>query len=183
MKIGLIGVSGKPIHSGHWALIHKISNINDKVRVFVSLADRIDKQTKIKILGADMYYIWTEYLLPNLPYNVTVEFGGSPIKKIYQFIGDNQNESDIEFNIYSESKDLLNDFPMQALMKYFAQLNSDNKIKLVPISRKDTKNISGTEMRNYLYNGNKSKFIENLPDVIDGEKAWDLFSRRININY
>lgn len=79
MKIGLIPMSAKPFHLGHYKLIKKAEAENDITLVFVSLSSRGVKRVKRKgvtsevpeegdtpIFGSDMAEIWNLYLIPHL---------------------------------------------------------------------------------------------------------------------
>jgi hypothetical protein len=100
MKIGLIAMSGKPVTAGHWSLIETAAKENDLVKVYVSLSDR-KRPGELTVLGSDMEAIWKRYLQPILPKNVMVTYGGSPVRKIYEFLQESDEKgSDNIFQIY-----------------------------------------------------------------------------------
>ena len=87
MKIGLVPLSAKPYHAGHHYLVEMAANANDKVVIFASTSDR-RRPNEYPISGESMKKIWVNEILPILPSNVDVVFGGSPVRKVYETIGD-----------------------------------------------------------------------------------------------
>lgn len=173
-KIGLIAMSAKPLHSGHWGLIEIASKENDIVMLFVSLSDRI-RPNEFPILGASMERIWREHAEHALPSNVRVVYGGSPIHKIIKVLGDSsQANSQDTFSVYGDTEDIASNFPDTLLKKYCGNLFKTGQVILRPIARSETTDISGTKMRQFLQDGARSAFIMNVPECIDGAAIWDI---------
>ena len=86
MKIALVPVSAKPYHAGHHALVTMAAAENDIVKLFVSTSDR-KRKGQFPILGSDMEKIWKQELEPIMPGNVQIEYGGSPVRKVYEALG------------------------------------------------------------------------------------------------
>ena len=176
MKIGLIAGSYKPFHAGHMGLIEIASKENDEVHLFVSTSDR-KRPGEIAILGSDMTNIWKVYLEPIMPDNVVIKYGGSPVANVYVELGEaNEQGSKNTFAIYADPTDLSQNFSNISLNKYAGNLLSNKQIKLRPIQRTQTKDVSGTKMREYLATGDAASFISNLPDGVDGSAIWDILS-------
>jgi len=166
MKIGLVPGAYKPYHAGHDAIIRLAAQENDRVTVFVSLSDRDN------ISGKAMERIWQEQIVPSLPDNVAVVYGGSPVGKVFELLGHANDDSSRDiFSIYSDPSDA-NRF--DTLPKYAGTLVANGQIKTRAIERSSTVDVSGTQMRHWLANGDKAQFVKNLPNSIDGEAVWAL---------
>jgi len=174
-KIGLIGVSGKPFHVGHYMMITKAAKECDRVELFVSLSDR-KRPGELPILGSDMKKIWEEHLEAVMPDNVTVHYGGVPVRSIWEILGnaDEQGSSD-EFIIYADQDDLSTRFTDKSLNKYSGNLMANGQIILSATERA----FSGTKMRQMLASGDKEGFKEKLPPGVDGDAIWEILASRI----
>lgn len=173
-------MSGKPVHAGHWGLIMMASKKCAEVHLYVSTSDR-SRPGEITILGSDMQKIWSEQLEPKLPKNVVVTYGGSPVANVYKELGDANevgNEGVI-FLIFSDPEDAAKNFPEKSLIKYAGNLWTNKQIKLMPIERTQTVNVSGTKMREYLASGNKAAFVANLPIEVDRDAIWNILSQSV----
>ena len=183
MKIGLIAMSGKPVTAGHWSLIDTASKENDLVKVYVSLSDR-KRPGEFTILGSDMEAIWKKYLQPALPAGAMVIYGGSPVRKIYEFLQQNNEEgSENTFQIYGDPTDISQNFPTKNMLRYVEDLWKNDQIILRKISREGGIDISGTKMREFLSSGLKETFKEYLPSPLSNdqrEAIWDLLSKTKN---
>ena len=183
MKIGLIAMSGKPVTAGHWSLIETAAKENDLVKVYVSLSDR-KRPGELTILGSDMETIWKRYLQPILPKNVMVTYGGSPVRKIYEFLQESDEKgSDNIFQIYGDPTDISQNFPTKNMLRYVENLWKNDQIILRKVSREGGIDISGTKMREFLSNGLKETFKEYLPSPLKDdqrEEIWNLLSRAKN---
>jgi len=179
-RYGLIAMSAKPFHAGHDGLIRLASNENDIVKLFVSISDRKRKGEQM-VSGETMSDIWREFIEPSLPSNIHVSYGGSPIRKTYEFLGaENEAGSDDVYVIYSDPEDLTNNFPEKSLEKYMGDLYARGKIILEPIQRSETTDITGTQMRAWLSSGDMDSFISNLPASIRdrGAEIFDLLTQQ-----
>ena len=166
-KIGLVPMSAKPLHLGHWMLINIASQENDEVNLFVSLSDRDS------ISGAAMGKIWREVIEPKLPNNVKIEFPVSPVRAVYEKLGEaNESGSHDVFSIYSDPDDMANNY--KTLGKYAGNLVANGQVKMRSIDRSSTVNVSGTQMRQWFDANDKQSFINHLPLEIDGNKMWDV---------
>ena len=174
--VAIVCMSAKPFHKGHYNLIMTASNENDVVELFVSTSDR-KRPNELPILGRDMERIWKQLIVPTLPTNVNVHFGGSPIGKAWELLGKaNEEGSKDTFVIYSDPVDLHQNFPERLQKKYASNLFHGDQIILRAVKREETGGISGTKMRQYLSDGDKKSFIKNLPGSIDGEKVWQILN-------
>ena len=154
----------------------------------------VPKPGESPIFGADMRYIWNNILKPqlNLPPKVqiiTPDDGASesPIKSVHdvcialkeaveagavQFkvpnLGINVNANSAIINIYSDDQDIVANYPDDFMVRQYGALwNSEQapSIRGVGIPRASTVEISGTEMRKHLCDGNQEAFISMLPPL------------------
>lgn len=166
-RIGLIPMSAKPYHAGHHGLVLLASKENDEVHLYVSLNNRDI------ISGQAMATIWREQIESILPDNVFVTYviGKSPVKSVYdELAGANINKSHDIYNVYSDNIDVKN---FDTLGKYAGEMLERNQIKMRPVERTSTVNISGTQMRAWILLRNKEKFVANLPNNVDGDMIWN----------
>ncbi len=176
-KIGYLGMAAKPYHAGHHALIQIASTECDTVYLFISNSDR-SRVGEHVIKNDAMQKIWTKYLLNIMPKNVKVCFTGSPIRSIYEKIGEINEGLDCETNniIYGDNVDVERNFSDKSLCRYFPRLRSLGLVTVKSFSRTDTVNISGTAMRKFLELGLNEDFVSGLPLEIrsHGNEIWQL---------
>jgi len=166
-KIGLVPMSAKPLHAGHWGLINIAASENDEVHLFVSLSDRDN------ISGAAMGKIWKELIEPILPGNVKIEFPISPVGAVFKELGDaDESGSQDVFSVYSDPEDTTKNY--KTLGRYAGNLIANDQVKMRPIERTSTVNVSGTQMRQWFDADDKQSFINHLPNELDGNKVWDI---------
>jgi cytidyltransferase-like protein len=181
MKIGLVPISAKPYHAGHHYLVEKASSQNEKVIVYVSTSDRI-KDGEFPIRGSVMKKIWAEHLLKIMPENVEIDFGGSPVRKVYEFVGsacEDLNLTD-EITIYSDNEDTQSNYPIDQREKYMNPLYTANKVlfaaEVLPESFTrggDAPNIRATMLRQCLMERNFVDFASRLPRQVNAYSIWD----------
>ena len=168
-RIGLVPMAAKPYHAGHDLLVRLAVHENDAVYVYASMADRDE------VSGKAMEQIWKELIEPTLPANVKVEYVTSPVGQVFATLGEaNKSASSDVFSIYSDPTDVNKNF--KTLDRYAADLLANGQIKLRGVDRSSTVNVSGTQMRKWLADGDKDSFIAHLPKKIDGEKVWSLLT-------
>jgi len=184
MNIGLVPISAKPYHQGHHALVELAAAQNDKVLLFVSISDR-NRKGEFAISGADMQKIWSDHLEAIMPSNVEIEYGGSPVRKIYELIGVVCDEGSPDvFTVYSDPSDTASNYPQAYREKYMEPACSLGQVKFASEENPDsvtrgvgTPDISGTEMRSYLESEDITKFAEKLPAGVDAKAIFDLLSK------
>jgi cytidyltransferase-like protein len=167
--IGLLAGNFSPLHSGHFKLLEMAAENSDEVRVFVSLDGR-GKKSQGALGGQQMAKIWEEIIEPFLMPNVFITYcqSESPIRKLYSFIGNSPAEN--QYEIYSDVDDAKRNYPDESIRKYFP----DKIVNVVPIERRQTKQISGTQMRKFIEENNEQQFSENVPDLFDKKKYWKM---------
>lgn len=174
-SVGLIGMSAKPLHIGHWNLITRASEECDEVKLFVSLADRGGKEGEALVTGKLMDAVWQKHIMQHLPVNVTIEFGGSPVRKMYEYLGQaNELKSSDVFRLYADDVDNAKRFPVSKQIQYFGHLSTHGLIKLVSIERSGDNAVSATMMRLMLASGDHDGFVACLPDIFDRGAIWSI---------
>ena len=177
-KIALIAGSFKPLHAGHASIIQMAARECDEVHLYVSTSDRV-KKGEAPILGSDMAMLWKATIAPSLPKNVRVFYSAaSPIRDLWQELGEaNEAGSQNDYVLYSDPVDLTDNFPEERLQKYCGKLYDTGHVRLRPVERASTIEISGTKMRELLAAGDKENFIKYLPQGVDQDLIWDTLRR------
>lgn len=177
--LGVVPMAGKPVHLGHWKLIEIASKENEKVLVYVSNKGRL-KKGEYPIGGEQMIEVWNEILNKYLPKNVSIKFVDSPVSNIrYLMLDLNSDPEDAPVTtVYSDTEDIQNYDPTEFNSKYVG-IGSLGKIKFKGVNRSQTVDISGTKMRSFLQDNDKSSFLNYLPPISmgDKEKIWSLFHK------
>lgn len=190
MKIGIIPVAAKPYHAGHHFLVTEASKENDLVMLAVSLKDR-KRPGELPVLGSDMKKIWVDHIESILPDNVQVNYlsNVAPVRFVYETLinaEDNPENADV-YTIYSDSEATKSNYPEKSRLKYFPKLWKNHRVKFRAddgqgIQRgKNSPNISGTQMRKFIKDGDLQGFIENMPSGIDGKEIFSILSRQSQI--
>src|SRR3990167_208479 len=178
-SIALINGGFKPLTAGHFELIKLAEKECDAVKIFVSNKDRQKSPEEAKVYHEDMEIIWNEYICPFLKPTTEVIFCDNPIKKCYWFLGEaNKNNSQFEFLVLSDDKDLIKNFPKPTREKYFGDLYRSGRLKFKGISRYLTSPISATQMRYFIANNMRNEFLYNLPEEIRHIDIWNILRRR-----
>jgi hypothetical protein len=180
MKIGLVPMSAKPYHAGHHALVTAAASENDSVLLFISTTDRTRKgETPIK--GSDMYSIWLEHIESILPSNVTTVYGGSPIRKVYDELGNaEQGGTENTYVVYSDPVDTAKNFPEANRLKYFPTIYDEGRVIFAAEENpaaftrgEGTPNVSGTSVRQSLGCGDYDEFSAAMPQGLDTEAVYN----------
>ena len=186
MKIGLVPVSAKPYHAGHHALVEMAASENDLVKLFVSTSDR-KRKGEFPILGADMVRVWKEELEGAMPGNVEIEYGGSPVRKVYDALGvaDKDPTNEDTLVVYSDPTDTAQNYPEENLEKYCPTLRSSGQCVLAAEENpgaftrgEGTPNISGTKVRTMLETGDFEGFAAAMPQGVNAQNIFDILAKK-----
>lgn len=180
MNIGLVPMSAKPYHAGHDGLVRIAAKENDSVQLFVSTTDRA-RPGELRVSGDTMQLIWFDYIEPTLPSNVIPDYGGVPVTKVYAALEKAEAErSQDTFIIYSDEEDILK-YTDTNLQKSAPTLFQNGQIQRRGISRTETVQVSGTEMREFIEDGDMVGFIASLPPAIQkyGKEIFDLLQDEV----
>ncbi len=159
-EAGLIAMSAKPYHIGHDFLIQQASKSCSYVNVYVSIANR-KRNGEFFISGRDMEKIWRSYLIPNMPENVNVYLNTtSPIKDLYSFISENEL---VNIGIFSDINDKI-------------KCDLENVENILYERKKESPDISGKKMRDFLKNCDLNSFKNFLPSFIKDEEKIEIYN-------
>lgn len=177
-KIALIPIAAKPYHAGHDGLVRIASSENDEVHLFVSISDRA-RTGEMKIDGETMFMIWKDYIEDTLPDNVKpfIDYTViAPVSKVYSELenAESQGSQDV-YTIYSDVDDIKK-YTDEMLSKVAPTLFSKGQIQRRGIERTETVDVSGTEMREFIEDGDAVGFTALLPPAIQqhGREIFDL---------
>ena len=176
--IALIPLAAKPYHAGHDGLVRIASSENDEVHLFVSISDRA-RTGEMKIDGKTMFMIWKDYIEDMLPNNVKpfIDYTvTAPVSKVYNELenAESQGSQDV-YTIYSDVDDIRK-YTDEMLSKVAPTLFSKGQIQRRGIERTETVDVSGTEMREFIEDGDIVGFTALLPPAIQqhGKEIFDL---------
>lgn len=174
IRIGLVPMAAKPYTVGHDGLVRLAAKECDQVKLFVSLSDRYRPDEPL-VSGNDMKQLWDKYIERSLPPNVTVVYGGSPVANVWKEMdAANKAGSNDTYIIYSDTEDAANNFPETTLKKYGSEIYGKGQLKVRPVARTETVDISGTKMRAALAKGDKATFMKGLPNALQSDDVWDM---------
>lgn len=181
--VGLIDGSFKPYHAGHHALVTMAAGENDRVVVFVSLADR-KRPGELAIYGSDMADIWQRYIVPTLPPNVEVRYVKVPVRAVYDYLIEEEAAGSPDaFNVYADPIDTASKYPIKNRLKYFPTLYNSGRLSFVAevnpakfTRGEGTPDVSGTKMRAALGRGDFAAFAAGLPREL-ASQAGDIFAK------
>jgi nicotinamide mononucleotide adenylyltransferase len=176
-KTALIPMACRPFHKGHYNLILKAFQENKHIKCYVSNVNRIRKN-EVPVYATTMRHIWDEIITPLMPENLEIIHCNNPIKSVWEYLDEcSKEESSIEHTIYGDVDDVQTRFSEQLLDKYVPDLLYDKLIKIRPVPREETENISGTSMRQWLAEDDYNRFCMGLPKQWDydvDKQIWDL---------
>lgn len=164
-SVGVIPLAGKPVHSGHWCLIEKALQHSDVVYLFVSLKDRGEGSGRIN--SGKMLKVWKDLLFPVLDPRVIVRFCDSPVLDANRFVrSSSESWPGMKYTFWGDTADVEERWSHAKLEKTFADLLNAKRVEAIGLNRSDTVHISGTEMRKWLEERERDKFVMNLPQVL-----------------
>ena len=190
MKIGLVQVSAKPYHAGHHALVSIAASENDKIMLFVSTSDR-KRKGEFPIFGADMIRVWQEELEKIIPGNAEIHYGGSPVRKVWETLGEaNEDPNNTDtYVVYSDPEDTAQNYPETSLEKYCGDLRSSGLCVLAAEENpamftrgEGTPNISGTAVRAMLEAKKFEEFAAAMPKGVDSRNIFNILTQNTEQN-
>ena len=181
MRIGLVPVSAKPYHRGHHVLVERAAQENDAVVVFVSTSDR-RRRNEFPVVGTAMIQVWKEELESIMPSNSRVEYGGSPVRKVYELIEVAcEDRSSHVFTIYSDVADTASNYDSSSREKYMSPLCEDGQVIFAAEVNPDaftrglgTPDVRGEDVRSALAKGNFDMFAAAMPAEVNARVVFDI---------
>jgi hypothetical protein len=189
MKIGLVPISAKPYHRGHHALVELAASQNQRVLLMISISDRIRKN-EFPIIGSAMHDVWLQELEQILPSNVSVSYGGSPVRKVYEIIEQacTKHSKDI-YRIYSDPADTAANYALNNRKKYMSPMCDIGQVIFVAEENPDsmtrgvgTPNIQGKDLRNALKDNDLSLFASLLPAGVNAQAIFDILRSEAGVS-
>jgi hypothetical protein len=164
-SIGIIPMAGKPVHSGHWCLIEKALQHSDVVYLFVSLKDRGEGSGRMD--SSKMLKIWKDLLIPKLDPRVIVRFCDYPVLDANRFVRSTVSKwSRFKYTFWGDHSDVVTRWNEGVLEKNFSDLLKERRVEAIGLSRRDTVEVSGTQMRQWFEESERDKFVMHLPQVL-----------------
>lgn len=182
-SLGLVPMSAKPFHVGHYSLVRAAAAECDEVIVFVSVGDR-RRPGEIPILGSDMEDIWRTQIEKIMPENVTVAYGANPVRQAYErLIEVDRSNEDVEVALYAGLDDAAR-FNDKELAKAAPRLYESGSVRFRSMSRSDssTVNVSGTAMRKFIASGDRTSFTKHMPPGVDAQWIWRRLRRSAGLS-
>jgi hypothetical protein len=167
MTIGIFTGKFKPPHVGHYRSILKIADQNDSTQVFVS------SKTEGGITGEMAVEILKLYFAdrPDIDIHLAEV---TPVKSAYDYIedlGKSAGASELDVRVYALPEDMKR---FGAVEKWAGQLASVERVETERPQFDETGGVSGTMMRSFVQNGDKSKFFRGLPNDADKDQVWQI---------
>jgi hypothetical protein len=117
-----------------------------------------------------------------MPGNTEVRYGGAPVQKVYQEIGDaaKAGSSDTYF-VYSDATDTMRNYPEHSRVKYMEPLYSQGQV-IFPAEEDPSQftrgegspDVSGTAMRRAIQSCDLEAFRTGLPAGVDAENVYNI---------
>ena len=179
-KIAVIPMAAKPFHKGHQALLDAAeADGNELILVYVSTGGRDE------LSSSAMVPLWKKYYLPAIQETygdkVAIRFvkGISPMFELRSAVANLVRQSDdTVVTLYGDPED--------AAQRVDSIINNEKntsdmtgRVVAGQVPRELSGGISGTKMREFLSNGERDQFIQNLPDFLSDEArlaVWDSLS-------
>ena len=188
MRIGLVPISAKPYHRGHHELVELAVAQNEKVLLFVSISDRI-RPNEFPISGTAMHEVWKEEIEQTLPSSVVVNYGGSPVRKVYEVIEEAcKIKSNDIFTVYSDPEDTKSNYNMQNRQKYMAPLCNVGQVIFAAENDPDsvtrgvgTSDIHGADLRQALQDRDLNRLETLLPTNVNAQRVYDILSKAAGV--
>lgn len=181
-QLGLIPMSAKPFHAGHYHLVKKAVTECSSVKLFIGTGNR-NKGVGKSISGEKMLYLWRIYFERYMPEKNNIEFiyEGVPVRNVYEELDKLKKENvDLKVAIYSGNEIEKNGKSL-IWNRYNKIINDpywNKKIDFISVERgkEGSPDISGTQMRNYLSKYCKDQFFSGLPDYLCEEQKLNIFN-------
>lgn len=173
LKFGIFPGSFKPFHLGHMNVVEEMAKQCDTGIVLVSKSDRI-RRGEFPVYGQTMIKIWNEHISKILPKNISYVFCDNPVTLTYQMI---PTFLPAHVFIYGDATDIVKNFSYHNLERYCKQALMHELIDVVPIVRQ-TCNISGTQVRQYLKNDQYDAFVSVMHPSLGTHEIWDLLHEK-----
>lgn len=186
--IALVPGGYKPPHAGHYMQAKYFSNIDtvDEVLVLISPKSRFNSSKELEITSKQSEAVWNIFLQNDSKIKAVIADSSSPVKAVFDFLEKNTNPGDKVLLGVSEKEAEESSGRYRNIEKFVTSkgLNIEVEVIETPAIQIKSKNISATDLREMIANGDKENFISYLPNhlnKIDKQKVWNIMSSE-NIN-
>ena len=123
-----------------------------------------------------------------MPGNVQIEYGGSPVRKVYEALGnaDQDPSNEDTLVVYSDPTDTAQNYPEKNLEKYCPTLRASGQCVLAaeenPASftrGAGTPNVSGTAVREMLRDGDFASFSAAMPAGVNAQNIFNILTKNV----
>ena len=137
-----------------------------------------------------MSQIWKGFLEPIMPANVHIEYGGSPVRKVYEALGEAALRADggvadnVTYRVYSDKKDTLQNYAEKNRQKYMQPIYADGRVEfpgeMWPERGETSITTSGEDLRIALGANNFEAFAKGMPASLSDQDTQAIFDILIN---
>lgn len=176
----------KPPHAGHYEMIKEVAEMKRasgeflvrEVYVMISPKPRTAAfgNKEIQVTAEDALAIWNIYTQNNPRIKPQISDHPSPVRATYEFMGELPPDS---IMVVATSEKDKGDDRFAALQDWSDKNDLGITVKTVVVEEFGT-NVSGTQMRNYIAQGDSEAFMENLPHHLSPQQQqqiWDIVSQ------
>ena len=180
--LGLIPMSAKPFHAGHYYLVQKAAAECSRVKLFIGTGNR-NKGGTAKITGEKMLYLWKNFYEPYMPNKENIEFvyEGVPVRNVYEELDElKAQDASISIAVYSGNEIERNGNTL--IWNRYKRLINDpywqDLLTFVSVERgvEGSPDVSGTAMRKALSYHDTLAFTSGLPSYLDERQKIDIFN-------
>lgn len=172
ISIGIFVVAGKPVHAGHWEMIRLASKECDEALIITSTAGRDELPAGVMVDAWSA--ILEQQFYKDFPNATLIISGESPLNVAINKI---RSLKDVvsKFMFYSDDEDAKGKYSLSRLSGLLKDPTALEKIEQRAVSRSETIQISGTQMREYLTADDKKSFEMFVPQTLNKtmkDKYW-----------
>lgn len=179
--LGLIPMSAKPFHNGHYYLVQKAAAECHVVKLFIGTGNRTKGAGKA-ITGDQMLHLWKEIYEPLMPNSSNIQFvyEGVPVRNVYETLDYIKGEN-LGTNVAVYSGNEIEKNGKSLIWNRYNKLINDvywkDTLTFVSVKRGEegSPNVSGTQMRSDLSNWNDKSFCEGLPVYLEKNQKSYIF--------
>ena len=182
-QIGIFTGKFKPPHIGHYSSILQIAKDNDETYIFVS------PKSEGSITGEMATAILKLYFSkkPNIHIHLAEV---TPVSSAYEFVeklGKNKSGAHFRVNLYALPEDMNRFGQMEKWLGENTEIEriETDRPEFIDSSTETTKDpdgVSGTLMRKFVNDNDKTSFFKGLPNSVDKDEIWKIIKKEVTEN-
>lgn len=184
--LGLIPMSAKPFHAGHYYLVQKAAAECHIIKLFIGAGNRTKGEGK-SITGDQMLHLWKEVYTPLMPDSNNIQFvyEGVPVRNVYETL-DFIKKENLETKVAVYSGNEIEKNGKTLIWNRYHKIINDpywkDNLTFISVKRGEegSPNVSGTQMRKDLLNRNKESFFNGLPPYLEDKHKQYVFDYLTN---